>query len=104
MPFVPRFSREEVERVAALARLRLSEEEAEGIAHDLDQFLGHVAALEQLDTTGVEPTYHAIPLPTPLRPDRAAERLDPELALANAPEREGTAFVVPKVIASDEVG
>ena len=99
-----RFGRQEVERVAALARLRLSEEEALGIAHDLDEFLQHVTALEQLDTTGVEPTYHAIPLPTPLRSDSATECLDPELALGNAPEREGTAFVVPKVIASDEAG
>jgi aspartyl-tRNA(Asn)/glutamyl-tRNA(Gln) amidotransferase subunit C len=99
---MPRLTREQVERVASLARLRLSDEEAEGIAHDLDEFLGHVTALEQLDTTGVEPTYHAIPLPTPMRPDQAEARLDPELALANAPERDGSAFVVPKVIEGEE--
>ena len=101
---MPAFTREEVERVAALARLRLSDEEAEAMAQDLDGFLGHVRALQELDTTGVEPTYHAIPLPTPTRSDEPDERLDPELALANAPEREGTAFVVPKVIAGDETG
>ena len=99
-----RFTREEVERVASLARLRLTDEEAEGIAHDLDEFLAHVAALEQLDTDGVEPTYHAIPLPTPLRPDEPSGLLDPEAALANAPERVGSAFVVPKVIAGGESG
>ena len=45
-----------------------------------------------------------IPLATPLREDRAVAPLDPELALANAPEREGTAFVVPKVIEGEEEG
>jgi len=101
---MPGFTREEVDRVALLARLQLSDAEAEAIAYDLGEFLGHVKALQELDTTGVEPTYHAIPLPTPTRPDRPGECLDPELALSNAPEREGSAFVVPKVIASDEVG
>ena len=104
MRCMPSFGRDEVERVAALARLRLSEEEAEEIAQHLDAFLDHVTALERLDTSGVEPTYHVIPLSTPLRSDSVTECLDPEVALANAPERQGTAFVVPKVIASDEVG
>ena len=60
--------------------------------------------LSQVDTTDVEPTAHAVPLPTPLREDRAAAPLDPELAVANAPQREGSAFVVPKVIEGDEEG
>ena len=47
---------------------------------------------------------HAIPLTTPLRPDRASETLDSELAVSNAPLREGTAFVVPKVIGEEEEG
>ena len=99
-----RISREEVEQIAVLARLSLSEEEAEQMTRDLDQILSYVAALSELDTSRIEPTARAIPLPTPMREDRALPPIDPELALSNAPERDGTAFVVPKVIASDEEG
>ena len=97
-------TREEVERVASLARLSLTDEEAERMADELDRILEYVEVLEQVDTEGVEPTSHVMPLRTPLREDRAAECLDPELALANAPLRDGTAFVVPKVIEGEEEG
>ncbi len=99
-----RISREEVEQIAVLARLSLSEEEAEQMTRDLDQILSYVAALSELDTSGIEPTARANLLPTPMREDRALPAIDPELALSNAPARDGTAFVVPKVIASDEEG
>ena len=99
-----RITRDEVEKVAALARLSLDDEAAERMASELDQILEYAQTLSQVDTTDVEPTAHAIPLPTPLREDRAAPPLDPELAVANAPEREGSAFVVPKVIEGDEEG
>jgi len=97
-------TRDEVERVATLARLLLSDEEAERMAAELDTILGYVETLGRLDTEGVEPTSHVIPLATPLRQDRAVTPLDPELALANAPEREGSSFVVPKVIEGEEEG
>jgi aspartyl-tRNA(Asn)/glutamyl-tRNA(Gln) amidotransferase subunit C len=97
-------TRAEVERVASLAHLLLTDDEAEHMADELDRILEYVEALEQVDTEGVEPTSHVMPLPTPLREDRAAECLDPELALANAPLRDGTAFVVPKVIEGEEEG
>jgi aspartyl-tRNA(Asn)/glutamyl-tRNA(Gln) amidotransferase subunit C len=87
-----------IERVAALARLALSEDEVASMTHDLEQMLDYVATLESLDTEGVPPTAHGFELATPLRPDEAVEPLDPELAVANAPEREGTAFLVPKVL------
>lgn len=74
------------------------------MARHLDRILDYVDALQELDTEGVEPTFHAIPVPTPLRADIALEPLDPELAVSNAPERSGTAFVVPKVIDSDDEG
>lgn len=101
---MPRITRAEVERIAWLARLELSGDEAERMTLDLDQLLDYVALLGEVDTEGVEPTAHAIPLPTPLREDRAEPALDPERALAGAPEREGSAFVVPVVIAADEEG
>ncbi len=97
-------SREEVERIAALARLSLSNDEAERMATELDTILGYVETLAEVDTEGIAPTSHVISLPTPLREDRGGPSLDAEMALANAPEREGTAFVVPKVIEAEQVG
>jgi aspartyl-tRNA(Asn)/glutamyl-tRNA(Gln) amidotransferase subunit C len=97
-----RISRKQVDRIAELARLSLEGGEAEAMERDLERILDYVAALQELDTEGVEPTAHAILLATPLRRDEAAPAMDPELAIANAPRSAGTAFVVPKVI--DEEG
>ncbi len=97
-----RITREDVERTAALARLQLREQEIEAMTRDLDRILDHADLLQQLETEGIEPTAHAIPLPTPTREDRACSGIDPELALRNAPERQGSAFVVPKVIEGQE--
>lgn len=91
----------DVAYVAALARLALSEEEAEARARDLEQILEHVRSLDAVDTEDVEPTAHGFELATPMRPDRPAEPLDPELAVSNAPERQGSAFLVPKVLEED---
>jgi len=97
-------NRVEVERVAALARLSLSDEEAERLAAELDSFLGYIETLRELDTSGIEPTSHPIPLPTPTRDDLAETPIDPELAVANAPESSESAFLVPKVIDSETEG
>lgn len=97
-----RIERAEVERIAALARLDLTGAEADRMTADIEAILGYVASLGSLDTAGIEPTTHAVPLATPLRQDRAAPALDPERALANAPARDGFAFVVPKVLDEDE--
>lgn len=97
-----RITREDVERTAALARLDLSEAEIQTLTRDLGQILEHVDQLSRLDTTGIEPTAHAIPLATPTRVDEPSAPLDPELALRNAPLREGSAFVVPKVLEGEE--
>ncbi len=97
-------TREEVERIAALARLSLDEAELVRVSDELAGILRYVETLERVDTEGVEPTAHVIPLATPLREDVPAAPLDPELAVANAPESAGTAFVVPKVIEGEEEG
>jgi aspartyl-tRNA(Asn)/glutamyl-tRNA(Gln) amidotransferase subunit C len=99
-----RISREEVEHVARLARLSLEEGEVDAMARDLDQILDYVTTLQTLDTEGIEPTAHAIPLDTPFRADEPQAGMDPELAISNAPESEGTAFVVPKVLDGEEEG
>jgi aspartyl-tRNA(Asn)/glutamyl-tRNA(Gln) amidotransferase subunit C len=91
-------TREDVIRVAELARLELDEAEVSRMTADLARILDHAEALQALDTEGIEPTAHAIPLATPLRSDEPVDGLDPEEALRNAPSREGDAFVVPKMI------
>ena len=94
----------EVHDVAKLARLSLSDEEAERMTADLDHILEYVETLRELDTEGIEPTAHAIPLETPMRDDRAVPGIDPELAVANAPASIASAFVVPKVIEGEDEG
>ncbi len=92
-------SLEEVRRIAALARLRLSPEEEETFAVQLSAILGYVDQLKELDVSGVEPMTHALAAgEVPLRGDALRESLPPRDALANAPEREGTWFKVPRII------
>jgi len=93
-----RIGHAEVAHVASLARLALSEGEIDAMTRDLEQILTHVASLDALETEGVPPTLHGFDLPTPLRADLPAPPMDPELAVRNAPARQGTAFLVPKVL------
>jgi aspartyl-tRNA(Asn)/glutamyl-tRNA(Gln) amidotransferase subunit C len=91
-------TRKEVEYVARLARLELSEEEAEKYTEQLDEIIIFIQKLNELDTTDVQPTSHTNVTGTVFREDRARQSDVLELALENAPEREGTAIRVPKVI------
>ena len=91
-------TRKEVEYVSHLARLRLSEEEAEKFTSQLDQILSYFEKLQELDTSQVEPTSHPIPIVNAFREDEVRSSLDIEDALANAPEKEGNFFKVPKII------
>jgi aspartyl-tRNA(Asn)/glutamyl-tRNA(Gln) amidotransferase subunit C len=99
-----RMTREEVERIAHLARLRLSSQEAAAMASDLESILGYVELLGTLDTSRVESTSHVIPLATPMRQDRPGASYPPETAVANAPARDGFAFAVPKVLEGEDEG
>jgi aspartyl-tRNA(Asn)/glutamyl-tRNA(Gln) amidotransferase subunit C len=91
---------EEVRRIAALARLRLSPEEEQVFQGQLSAILEHVAVLEGLDVSDVEPMTHALAAgeAPALRADVERPGLSHEEALANAPDREGTAFRVPRII------
>lgn len=91
---------DEVRRVAALARLKLSAEEEQLFAGQLSAILDQVRELETLDVTGVPPMTHALAEgeAVALRPDVLVPGLTPEEALANAPAREGTCFKVPRII------
>ena len=97
-------SREQVERMARLARIRVSPGEADSLARELAAVLEYVALLDSLDTTGVEPTSTVIPLATPLRADEPAAPLAPELVVMNAPSADGSAFAVPKVLGGEAEG
>ncbi len=93
-------SLDEVRRIAALARLRLSPEEERTFAVQLSKILDHVAQLEELDVSSVEPMTHALAAGeiAALRTDAVRPSLAPDEALANAPAREGTCFKVPRII------
>ena len=88
----------EVEQVARLARLELSDEEKERMRFQLDRILTYIDKLKELDITGVEPTSHAIPITNVMREDELKPSFPVEAMLANAPEREGDFFKVPKII------
>ena len=93
-------SLEEVRRIAALARLRLSAEEERVFQGQLSAILDHMAVLSELDVSGVEPMTHALAAgeAPALRADEVRPGLSHEEALQNAPARDGTAFRVPRIL------
>jgi aspartyl-tRNA(Asn)/glutamyl-tRNA(Gln) amidotransferase subunit C len=95
---VAKITRAEVEHAARLARLELSDDEKERMTTQLDAILGYMETLNTLDTADVEPTTTVIPMISVMRDDEVRPSLDREDALANAPEREGAYFRVPRII------
>jgi len=93
-----KITKDEVEKVAALARLELAEEEVEQMTRQLDTILSYVAKLDELDTTGVPVTTHTQNITNAFRDDEIRESLPRDKALANAPKQSGEAFIVPKII------
>ena len=101
----PKITMQEVEHVARLARLELSGAEKERMRRELDGILSYIDKLRALDTTGVEPTSHAVPLTNHavpltnvLRDDVETPSLPREEMLANAPDRNRELFRVPRII------
>jgi aspartyl-tRNA(Asn)/glutamyl-tRNA(Gln) amidotransferase subunit C len=93
-----RLTPEEVEHVALLARLRLTGEERERFTTQLNSILEHFEQLEQIDTSGVPPMSHAVPMSNVLREDEPAPSLASGEALGNAPDQARDCFRVPRVI------
>ncbi len=91
-------TKKDVNYVADLARLQLSEEETESLVNDMNQILDYMTTLEELDTSNVEPLEHVIDLEYRLRDDKAKEPLSHEDALKNAPDADTDYFRVPRVI------
>ena len=89
---------QDVEHVAMLARLELSDEEKHAMTAQLRDILHYVAKLNELDTDAVEPTAHILPMHNVQRPDEQGPSLDVEAVLQNAPKRTGELFQVPLVV------
>jgi aspartyl-tRNA(Asn)/glutamyl-tRNA(Gln) amidotransferase subunit C len=90
--------RKDVEHVARLARLALSDAELEKMRDQLNGILAYIEKLNALATEGVEPTSHAVPMVNVMRDDATAACLPRDEALANAPDRAGEFFRVPRII------
>lgn len=88
----------QVRKVAKLARLELAEAEVEEFTGQLSAILDYVEKMNELDTEGVEPLAHCLAISNVLREDGVAESLGTEAALANAPQRDGEFFKVPKIL------
>jgi aspartyl-tRNA(Asn)/glutamyl-tRNA(Gln) amidotransferase subunit C len=91
-------SRAEVAHVAQLARLELSGDEIELFTTQLGAVLEHAAAIRKLDTAGVPPTAHPLPVHNVLRDDEPRQSLDRDEVLGQAPQAEGGRFRVPKML------
>ncbi len=90
----------DIDHLAALARLALTEEEKSRFARQLAEILAYAEQVQRVDTRGVPPTTHVLTERTPFRPDEVRPGLSRDEALANAPEpaREQGFFKVPRVI------
>jgi aspartyl-tRNA(Asn)/glutamyl-tRNA(Gln) amidotransferase subunit C len=93
---------EDVRRIAGLARLPLTDDEARTFAAQFASILGHLDALRAVDTAGVEPLDHPLPLTDVLRDDVPRKGLTRYEALCSAPDATSEAFRVPRVMADDD--
>lgn len=93
-----KISRDEVQYIANLARLRLNETEMERFASQLSNILDYMEKLNELGTDNIEPTSHVIPLKNIMREDIETGSLPLEDTLLNAPDKKGNFFRVPRII------
>ena len=98
---MPTLSRADVEHVASLARLGMTDEELTRLEGQLNHILEQYAKLAELDTEHIPPTAQTIELENILRDDVARDSLPPEAVLRNAPERDGDFLVVPAILGGD---
>ena len=93
-----RITEDTVKYVAALAKLSVSEEEQQKVVTDLDRILDYIETMNGLDTDGVEPMSHVLPVKNVFREDVVTNGDNKEATLANAPLRKDDSFEVPKTI------
>lgn len=94
----PPIDRDAIMHVAKLARLTVTDAEADNLTRDMQSILKYVEKLGELDVKDVPPTSHAVHLDTLLRPDTPTTCMPLETVMKNAPERIGDGFGVPKII------
>jgi aspartyl-tRNA(Asn)/glutamyl-tRNA(Gln) amidotransferase subunit C len=87
-----------VKRIARLARIRITDEEAKGLEKELSGILDWVAMLDEVDTSAVEPMTRVVPIELKTRKDQVTDGEIPADVTANAPMTEDHFFVVPKVV------
>lgn len=88
----------QVRKVAKLARLDLTDAEVDEFSSQLSAIIEYVEKMNQLDTAGVQPLAHCLPVSNVLRQDIVKESLGTEKTLANAPDRDDNFFKVPKIL------
>jgi aspartyl-tRNA(Asn)/glutamyl-tRNA(Gln) amidotransferase subunit C len=91
-------TREDVEHVAELARIELTAAEKEQFIAQLNSILTYIEKLSELNTTGVEPTSHVLPMLNIFRDDEVRPSLDRDRVLQNAPQESHFFFKVPRII------
>ncbi len=96
-----RITRADVVHVARLARLALTEDELASLTRELGAILEHAARVSALDTAGVAPTAHPLPLVNVFRPDDPRPGLDRDEVLSQAPEAEDGRFRVPRILGEE---
>jgi aspartyl-tRNA(Asn)/glutamyl-tRNA(Gln) amidotransferase subunit C len=93
-----KISRNEVQHVARLARLALDDAELDALTGEMDAILAYVDQLSRLQTDGITPTAHAVPMANAFRTDEVRFYFTPEQSLSNAPAPDPAGFRVPRVI------
>jgi aspartyl-tRNA(Asn)/glutamyl-tRNA(Gln) amidotransferase subunit C len=93
-----KISREEIEHIASLARLYLTEEEKELFGSQLGSILDYMEKLNEIDTRDTEPTSHVLPISNVMRGDIPGHSISKEDALRNAPGHTEKFYKVPKII------
>jgi aspartyl-tRNA(Asn)/glutamyl-tRNA(Gln) amidotransferase subunit C len=91
-------TREDVEKVAGLARLKLTADEISEMTDKLGHIISYVAVLDEVDVSNVEPMAHVADVANVFREDAVRESLPREAALANAPKSDGKYFLVPQIL------
>lgn len=94
----PTISMKQIEHVAWLARIELTEDEKKSFTQQLNEILDYFKKIDEVDTSNIEPTFHVLDLVNVLRDDKVEPSLSTEDALKNAPQKEDSFIKAPKIL------